>query len=89
MITSVFLTLSYALLALAFKRIPVAVAFAVWEAVGLLLVTVAGALVLNESEWKGGAGVDSKGAPIEPVVVDPYLGRCLHLPSHMPQPSPP
>ena len=49
LITSVFLTLSYALLALAFKCIPVAVAFAVWEAAGLLLVTVAGALLLNET----------------------------------------
>ena len=49
LITSVFLTLSYALLALSFKRIPVAVASAVWEAVGLLLVTVAGTLLLNET----------------------------------------
>ena len=49
LITSVFLALSYALLALAFRRIPVAVAFAVWEAAGLLLVTLAGALLLNET----------------------------------------
>ena len=49
LITSVFLALSYALLALAFRRIPVAVAFAVWEAAGLLLVTVAGMLLLNET----------------------------------------
>ena len=49
LITSVFLTLSYALLALAFRRIPVAVAFAVWEAAGLALVTVAGVLLLGET----------------------------------------
>lgn len=47
LITSVFLTLSYALLALAFRRIPVA--FAVWEAAGLVLVTVAGTLLLGET----------------------------------------
>ena len=47
--TSVFLTLSYALLALAFKRIPVAVAFAVWEAAGLVLITLAGVTLLGET----------------------------------------
>lgn len=49
LVTSVFLALSYALLALAFKRIPVAVAFAVWEAAGLALVTLAGVLLLDET----------------------------------------
>ena len=49
LVTSVFLILSYALLALAFKRIPVAVAFAVWEAAGLLLITLAGVTLLNET----------------------------------------
>ena len=49
LITSVFLALSYALLALAFKRIPVAVAFAVWEAAGLVLITLAGVTLLGET----------------------------------------
>ncbi|PNY80142.1 DMT family transporter [Deinococcus koreensis] len=40
---------SYVLLAQAFKRIPVAVAFAVWEAAGLALVTLLGALLLGEA----------------------------------------
>jgi spermidine export protein MdtJ len=48
-ITYAFLAVSYALLSLAFKRIPVAVAFAVWEAAGLALVTLAGVLLLGES----------------------------------------
>ncbi len=49
LITSVFLALSYALLALAFRRIPVAVAFAVWEAAGLVLITLAGVTLLGET----------------------------------------
>lgn len=40
---------SYVLLAQAFKRIPVAVAFAVWEAAGLALVTLLGVLLLGEA----------------------------------------
>ncbi|WP_424951379.1 DMT family transporter [Deinococcus sp.] len=48
LVTYVFLALSYALLSVAFRRIPVAVAFAVWEAVGLALVTVAGVVLLGE-----------------------------------------
>ena len=48
LITYVFLALSYALLSLAFRRIPVAVAFAVWEAAGLALVTLAGVVLLGE-----------------------------------------
>jgi spermidine export protein MdtJ len=47
-ITYLFLALSYALLSVAFRRIPVAVAFAVWEAAGLALVTVAGVVLLGE-----------------------------------------
>lgn len=39
---------SYLLLSLAFRRIPVAVAFAVWEALGLVLVSVAGVWLLDE-----------------------------------------
>jgi multidrug transporter EmrE-like cation transporter len=39
---------SYLLLSLAFRGIPVAVAFAVWEALGLVLVTVLGVWLLHE-----------------------------------------
>jgi spermidine export protein MdtJ len=49
LVTYAFLAVSYALLSLAFRRIPVAVAFAVWEAAGLALVTVAGVLLLGET----------------------------------------
>lgn len=48
LITYVFLAASYALLSVAFRRIPVAVAFAVWEAAGLALVTLAGLVLLGE-----------------------------------------
>ena len=40
--------ISYLLLSLAFRRIPVAVAFAVWEALGLALVTLLGVWLLGE-----------------------------------------
>ena len=49
LVTYVFLAASYALLAQAFRRIPVAVAFAVWEAAGLALVTLAGVILLHET----------------------------------------
>jgi spermidine export protein MdtJ len=62
-ITYTFLAVSYALLSLAFKRIPVAVAFAVWEAAGLALVTLAGVLLLGES--------------LSPVRLLALLGLCL------------
>lgn len=39
---------SYVLLSRAFRQIPVAVAFAVWEAAGLILITGLGALILGE-----------------------------------------
>lgn len=39
-ITGGAVTLSYLLLSLAFRRIPTAVAFAVWEAAGLTMITV-------------------------------------------------
>lgn len=39
---------SYVLLAQAFKRIPVALAFAIWEAFGLILVTLLGSVLLGE-----------------------------------------
>ena len=47
-LTYVFLAASYVLLAQAFRRIPVAVAFAVWEAAGLLLITLLGSVLLGE-----------------------------------------
>lgn len=40
---------SYVLLSLAFRHIPVAVAFALWEVVGLLLITLLGFVLLGES----------------------------------------
>ncbi|WP_309569760.1 SMR family transporter, partial [Deinococcus sp.] len=40
---------SYVLLAHAFTRIPVAVAFAVWEAAGLVLVSILGIVLLGEA----------------------------------------
>lgn len=40
---------SYVLLAQAFRRIPVAVAFAVWEAAGLVLISALGVLLLGEA----------------------------------------
>ena len=49
LLTYVFLALSYALLSVAFRRIPVAVAFAVWEAAGLGLVTLIGLFLLGET----------------------------------------
>ncbi|WP_291429571.1 SMR family transporter [Deinococcus sp.] len=42
------LAASYVLLSRAFRQIPVAVAFAVWEAAGLILITGLGALILGE-----------------------------------------
>ncbi|MDO4246169.1 MAG: SMR family transporter [Deinococcus sp.] len=47
-LTYVLLAASYVLLAQAFRRIPVAVAFAVWEAAGLLLITLLGTVLLGE-----------------------------------------
>ncbi|GAA0499613.1 SMR family transporter [Deinococcus depolymerans] len=46
--TYALLAASYVLLSRAFRQIPVAVAFAVWEAAGLLLITCLGALILGE-----------------------------------------
>lgn len=40
--------LSYLLLSLAFRGIPVAVAFAVWEAVGLAVITLLGVWLLGD-----------------------------------------
>ena len=52
---------SYLLLSLAFRRIPVAVAFAVWEAVGLILVTGLSTWLfgdhLTPSQWSALAGM--------------------------------
>ena len=47
-IMAVCVVASYVLLAHAFTRIPVAVAFAVWEAAGLVLVSVLGVVLLGE-----------------------------------------
>jgi multidrug transporter EmrE-like cation transporter len=47
-ITYAFLAASYVLLSKAFRQIPVAVAFAVWEAVGLVLISGLGVLLLGE-----------------------------------------
>lgn len=46
-LTFLLLAGSYWLLAQAFRQIPVAVAFAVWEATGLLLITLLGAALLH------------------------------------------
>ena len=48
-VTALCIATSYVLLAQAFKRIPVAVAFAVWEAAGLALITLLGVVLLGES----------------------------------------
>lgn len=47
-LTYALLAASYVLLSRAFRQIPVAVAFAVWEAAGLILITGLGALILGE-----------------------------------------
>lgn len=47
-VTYALLAASYVLLSRAFRQIPVAVAFAVWEAAGLILITGLGALILGE-----------------------------------------
>lgn len=46
-ITGGAIVLSYLLLSLAFRCIPVAVAFAIWEVLGLVLVTVLGVWLLH------------------------------------------
>ncbi|ULH15146.1 SMR family transporter [Deinococcus sp. KNUC1210] len=67
--------LSYLLLSLAFRRIPVAVAFAVWEALGLALVTLLGATLLGEHLR----------APQVLALLGLLLGaRLLHLGTHTP-----
>lgn len=47
-VTGSLIVLSYLLLSLAFRRIPVAVAFAVWEAVGLAAVTLLSVWLLGD-----------------------------------------
>lgn len=47
-VTGSFIVLSYLLLSLAFRRIPVAVAFAIWEAVGLALITLLSVWLLGD-----------------------------------------
>ncbi|EYB67818.1 small multidrug resistance protein [Deinococcus phoenicis] len=47
-VTGSSIVLSYLLLSLAFRRIPMAVAFAVWEAVGLALITLLGVWLLGD-----------------------------------------
>lgn len=48
-VTGSSIVLSYLLLSLAFRRIPVAMAFAVWEAVGLVAITLLGVWLLGDS----------------------------------------
>lgn len=47
-VTGAAVIVSYALLSPAFRKIPVAVAFAVWEALGLALITALGVAWLGE-----------------------------------------
>ncbi|WP_293909956.1 SMR family transporter [Deinococcus sp.] len=49
LLSGVGIVLSYLLLSLAFRKIPVAVAYGVWEALGLASISVLGVLVLNET----------------------------------------
>ena len=49
LLTALCIAGSYLLLSISFRRIPVAVAFAVWEAAGLALVTVLGFVLLGEA----------------------------------------
>lgn len=72
-ITGAAVVASYVLLSLSFRQIPVAVAFAVWEALGLVLITVLGVALLGEhlsvTQWAALGGL--------------LLGaRLLHLGSH-------
>lgn len=48
LLTALCIAGSYVLLSISFRRIPVAVAFAVWEAAGLALVSVLGFVLLGE-----------------------------------------
>lgn len=48
LLTAVCVAASYVLLSVAFRGIPVALAFAVWEAAGLALVTLFGFVMLGE-----------------------------------------
>ncbi|WP_135228899.1 DMT family transporter [Deinococcus fonticola] len=49
LLTALCIAGSYVLLSVSFRRIPVAVAFAVWEAAGLALVTLLGFVLLHEA----------------------------------------
>ncbi len=49
LLTAACVVASYMLLSISFRRIPVAVAFAVWEAAGLALITVLGFVLLGET----------------------------------------
>lgn len=48
-LSGVGVVLSYLLLSLAFRKIPVAVAYGVWEALGLAAISILGVLVLGEN----------------------------------------
>lgn len=43
-------------------------------------ITQPGTVILNEAQWKQGAGVLPGGQPVVPVSIDSYLGR--HLRPH-------
>ncbi|WP_425147797.1 DMT family transporter [Deinococcus sp.] len=75
LVTGGTVVLSYMLLSLAFRRIPVAVAFAVWEALGLALITVLGTTLLGEH----------LGGPQLLALLGLLLGaRLLHSGTHAP-----
>ena len=73
LITGIAVVCSYILLSLAFRRIPVAVAFAVWEALGLALITLLGVALLGEHL-----------APAQLLALGGLLlgARLLHLGTH-------
>ena len=75
-VTGTAVILSYLLLSLAFRRIPVAVAFAVWEALGLALMTLLGVWFLGEHL-----------GPAQVLALAGLLlgARLLHVGTHAPQ----
>lgn len=76
LITGIAIVVSYVLLSLSFRKIPVAVAFAVWEALGLALITALGVALLGEHL-----------SPVQWLALGGLLlgARLLHLGSHTPE----